>query len=140
MALIACPECKSSVSDQAGSCPQCGYPLRAQISVRAPGSTEPPKRLHPDYVRPERAPIVQGRTTQHIVKTAKNRGIYIILGLFLGFFGIHNFYAGYHGRGLAQLLVVLVLGWFVIGLVIVCIWVIIELFTVSQDATGDQMV
>lgn len=28
MALIKCPECKNSVSDQAHSCPTCGYPIR----------------------------------------------------------------------------------------------------------------
>ena len=27
MALILCPECKGEVSDQAASCPHCGYPL-----------------------------------------------------------------------------------------------------------------
>jgi len=28
MALINCPECKQSVSDQAATCPKCGYPLK----------------------------------------------------------------------------------------------------------------
>ena len=28
MALIKCPECAHEVSDQAASCPQCGYPIR----------------------------------------------------------------------------------------------------------------
>jgi len=27
MALISCPECRQGVSDQAMSCPKCGYPL-----------------------------------------------------------------------------------------------------------------
>lgn len=30
MALIACPECRREVSDQAEACPQCGYPVRAR--------------------------------------------------------------------------------------------------------------
>jgi TM2 domain-containing membrane protein YozV len=140
VALIACPECKSNVSDQAVGCPQCGYPIRSLAAAPKIGPAEVPRRLHPDYVRPDKDPIVQGRTSPHIVKSAKSRGIYIILGLFLGGLGIHNFYAGYYGRGLAQLLVVLILGWFVIGFVIVGVWVIIELFTVTQDAAGDQMV
>lgn len=29
MALITCPECKQQISDQATSCPNCGYPLNA---------------------------------------------------------------------------------------------------------------
>jgi hypothetical protein len=30
MALTACPECKSRISDKAASCPKCGYPLAQQ--------------------------------------------------------------------------------------------------------------
>ena len=29
MSLIACPECKKQVSNQASSCPHCGYPINA---------------------------------------------------------------------------------------------------------------
>jgi len=35
----------------------------------------------------------------------KSRGIYIILGLFLGFFGVHNFYRGNPEVGIVELLV-----------------------------------
>ena len=31
MALIKCPECGKQVSDKAQSCPNCGYPLKAEI-------------------------------------------------------------------------------------------------------------
>ncbi len=30
MALINCPECGTEVSDAAGACPKCGYPLKAK--------------------------------------------------------------------------------------------------------------
>lgn len=29
MALVLCPECKASISDQAPNCPRCGFPTRA---------------------------------------------------------------------------------------------------------------
>jgi len=32
MALIKCPECKSKISDKAKTCPQCGYPLKEELS------------------------------------------------------------------------------------------------------------
>lgn len=32
MALIECPECKNKISDQADSCPKCGYELKALAS------------------------------------------------------------------------------------------------------------
>lgn len=39
MALINCPECKKSISDQSSSCPGCGYPLKSndtKIVVKRP--------------------------------------------------------------------------------------------------------
>lgn len=33
MALITCPECKNSISDQASSCPQCGAPVNLKKSI-----------------------------------------------------------------------------------------------------------
>ena len=36
--------------------------------------------------------------------STKSRATYIALGLFLGFLGIHNFYAGHTGRGVLGLL------------------------------------
>ncbi len=32
MAIIQCPECKKEVSDRAGACPSCGYPISQNIS------------------------------------------------------------------------------------------------------------
>lgn len=35
MALIPCPECNRSVSDQAVACPGCGHPMRAASNLNA---------------------------------------------------------------------------------------------------------
>lgn len=32
MALIKCPECSNQISDQAASCPSCGYPMKKPCS------------------------------------------------------------------------------------------------------------
>jgi hypothetical protein len=46
MALLSCPECKASVSDQASNCPHCGYPIK-EASVTAQGSpSESPSNTH----------------------------------------------------------------------------------------------
>ncbi len=37
MALITCPECGNQISDQAVSCPVCGYPIRQPIPGYAAG-------------------------------------------------------------------------------------------------------
>ena len=66
--------------------------------------------------------------------TYKSRTSYIVLGIFLGALGIHNFYAGYTGRAVGQLcLTVLTLGY--LGIVS-WIWAIIEICTVEKDSTG----
>ena len=64
----------------------------------------------------------------------KSRLAYILLGLFLGGLGIHNFYAGYTGKGIAQLLITILSGGFLA--LVVWIWVIIEICTVTKDAQG----
>ncbi len=68
--------------------------------------------------------------------TQKNRIVYILLAFFLGCFGIHNFYAGYIGRGIAQLLITVFLFWLIIPLLIVWVWTVVEMFIIDKDAKG----
>lgn len=130
-----CPNCQMLTNMHASKCEGCRMDLPAvsQESTGSPqraplpkyeGSYYPPQQSHQDN-RP------------HLVKSAKSRGVYIILGLFLGLLGIHNFYAGRLGIGVAQLLVTCILGWVVVGIVVTAIWVIFELFTVKSDGAGD---
>lgn len=144
MALISCPECNGQVSDHADNCIHCGFPL---TKAKVAGTAAPkPLRLlegNQNYdlkSSQERSSSFEDRQTQRVIKSAKSRGVFVILGLFFGFLGIHNFYAGYFGRGAAQLVIVATLGWLVVGLIIVFIWVLIELFTITYDSAGDKMV
>ncbi len=64
----------------------------------------------------------------------KSKVAFVLLGIFLGTLGIHNFYAGYTGKAIAQLLItVLTLGY---GGIISWIWAIVEVCTVTQDSMG----
>jgi TM2 domain-containing membrane protein YozV len=69
----------------------------------------------------------------------KSRLAYILLALFLGGLGIHNFYAGYSGKGVAQLLLTLLLFWTIVVPIGVWIWIIVEMCTVDHDALGNPM-
>lgn len=90
-------------------------------------------------------------------QSAKSRGIYIILGLFFGGFGVHNFYAGYYASGALQALILCsFLGWttaapsldistdaaavMLIGGTIMLIylggWIIVDLCSTTKDASG----
>ena len=62
---------------------------------------------------------------------------YILLGVFLGSLGIHNFYAGYTNKAVAQLVLGLC-GFLTCGIssLAAYIWAIVEICTVKQDANG----
>jgi TM2 domain-containing membrane protein YozV len=82
---------------------------------------------------------------QAVNQNAKDRVIYVLLAIFLGELGIHNFFAGYTNRAVWQLVACIVI--IPIAAIITCglglllyfplkIWAIIEACTVTQDANG----
>lgn len=73
------------------------------------------------------------------VTSTKSRVVYVLLGFFLGMLGIHNFYAGFTGRAIAQLLLNIFLCWTLIVPLGICIWIIVEICTVTTDAQGSNL-
>ena len=69
-----------------------------------------------------------------IARSTKCRVAYVVLGLLLGCLGIHNFYAGYIGRGIAQLLITVLSVGFLCPAV--AIWNIIEVCVIDADSRG----
>lgn len=74
----------------------------------------------------------------------KTRVVFVLLGIFLGLFGVHNFYAGYTKRGAIQLVATVLIAiyseiaawlWLVVWL-----WAIVEICVVNKDADGAQLV
>jgi TM2 domain-containing membrane protein YozV len=65
---------------------------------------------------------------------AKDRVAYVLLAVFLGHLGIHNFFAGYTSRAVIQLVITIVTCG--IGALVTWIWAIIEAITVTKDAQG----
>lgn len=67
----------------------------------------------------------------------KSRLAYILLGIFLGSFGVHNFYAGFTNKAIVQLLISVVscgiLSW------ISFIWAVVDIITTTHDANGIRM-
>lgn len=64
----------------------------------------------------------------------RSRLTYILLGVLLGPFGGHNFYAGYIQRAVVQLLITVLSCFF--GGIISWIWAIVEVCIVKQDDDG----
>lgn len=108
-----CKECGEKISDNAAICMKCGV---------ATGITVPD--ANPTVMEISR----------------KNRTTYVVLALFLGCFGVHNFYAGYTGKGIAQLLITLLIGWLLVPLLAIAVWVIIEMCSVTADAKGNAFI
>lgn len=83
--------------------------------------------------------VIQSTPVQYAapVKTGKERIAFILLGIFLGAFGAHNFYAGYNGKAIAQLLITILS--FGILSIVSFVWAIIEVITVTVDSTGRPM-
>lgn len=75
----------------------------------------------------------------HPVQPKVTRGVYIVLALFLGGLGIHNFVAGRIGPGLGQLFTMLFLWWLIFPIFIVGFWILIEIITVDRDGNGVRM-
>jgi TM2 domain-containing membrane protein YozV len=97
------------------SAPASGTPVPASPAASAPGTA---------YVQP--VPIAG--------HPPKSRTTYIVLGIFLGAFGAHNFYAGYTGRAVGQLcLSVLTLFYLAIAS---WIWAVVEICVVDKDSAG----
>lgn len=110
-----------------------------------PGATPPPPMAGTGIAPPPQAgpgPQVQRAPSSlaqyYPVAQPKTRVIFVLLGIFLGVFGVHNFYAGYVKKGAIQLCVTLLSCFY--AAVVSWIWAIIEICTVNKDAEGTQFV
>ena len=68
----------------------------------------------------------------------KTRVLFVLLGIFLGALGVHNFYAGYTKKGAIQLCLTLLTCFY--GAAISWPWAIIEICVINKDAEGNQFV
>ena len=95
-----------------------------------------------------------GKYNPVIYRPRKSIVAFILLGIFFGGLGIHNFYAGYKSDGMKQLLISLLspiilgllFGFFIGSIIhlfvalVIFIWVIIDLISKNCDANGVEMV
>jgi hypothetical protein len=110
-------------------------PAAAVVVQQPPGFVPPPAGTGVALpVSPAWNPYAQPRPDTGGV--AKSRTAFIVLGIFLGMLGVHNFYAGYTSKAVGQLcLSVLTLGYLAVAS---WIWAIIEICIVEKDSAGIQ--
>jgi TM2 domain-containing membrane protein YozV len=102
-----CQNCGKEISDQAPSCPGCGHPVRAAGAANMGPGNASGKRVSPS-----------------------SRLAALLLCIFLGVIGVHRFYVGKIGTGIAM---IFTLGGFGIWVVIDFIMIVVGGFT---DADG----
>ena len=114
-----CTNCGSELKEGADICLNCG-----KIVEKSEAPQENYKTVNPN---------------------AKSKVAPGILGILLGSLGVHNFYLGYTGKAVGQLLLTLV-GWVIcVGPVISSIWGLVEGImilsgSIDKDATGRKLV
>lgn len=120
-----CSKCGSELVDGATFCSSCGAPINGSVNNQ--------------YSNPN--------MNNNIVTTQqpKSKIAAGLLGIFLGSFGVHNFYLGYTGKAVGQLLLTLV-GWILCGIgpIAAAIWGLVEGIliltgSINRDANGNML-
>ena len=128
---MKCEYCENEVPVGVNRCPSCGAAVKLSVDVVAiaqPNVCEAPTRI-PASPEWEEAPRPCKR---------KMKAVYVVLGFFLGSIGVHNFYAGYKRRAIAQLLItVLSFGYL---LLVSWAWAIVEIIMVNDDASDRPLI
>ena len=123
---MKCEYCDNPVQSGSIRCPSCGAPVRCVEECKNLVVEETVGR---ECISTHETAVPFSDPYLYVDK--KSRTVYVILAILLGQIGIHNFYAGYIGRGVVQLLIsVLSFGllfW------ISWIWAIIEICVVKMD-------
>lgn len=115
-------------SGSVGSPPPPPPPPGAGSGVAPPPAGQPPQTA---YAPPQLA-------NYYRPPQPKTRVLFVLLGIFLGGFGVHNFYAGYVKKGAIQLCLTVLSCFY--GALISWPWAIIEICTINSDADGNQFV
>ena len=118
-----CSSCGSSLSTDTKFCPSCGAPV-------GQGNTEVPTSA---------APQMNSNVNNSYVAGGKSKMVAGLLGIFLGAWGIHNFYLGYSGKAILQIVLTIVtcgiagIWGFIEGILILC-------GNINTDADGNALV
>ena len=120
-----CTNCGQSIEEGMNNCPNCG------MSVNGLGNNS-------------ESVVNNCQNNSSCVKT-KSKVLAGILGIFLGAYGVHNFYLNYTGKAVTQLLLTLV-GWILCGIgpLVAGIWGMIEAImiltgSIKYDGKGNTL-
>jgi TM2 domain-containing membrane protein YozV len=132
-------EPKISVSDRdlvsgAPSPPPPSAPAHSFLNLSEPAPPPAPVAHTPTPPPPRPAGAPPPPTPVHGYEPRKSRVVFVLLAVFLGAFGGHNFYAGYVKKAVIQLCITLFSCF--TGSFISWIWAIVEACIVNRDDDG----
>ena len=122
-----CTNCGSQLENGQDKCQYCGKPVNESAANQTT----------------QQQTVQNNNQTVNVQTQPKSKIAAGLLGIFLGCFGVHNFYLGYTGKAVAQLLITL-LSCFVFSFVS-ALWGLIEGIliltgSIATDANGNQLV
>jgi TM2 domain-containing membrane protein YozV len=109
--------------------------LRGEIMRVAPNASAAPAPTAANLKPAPTVPVTAATSTSR----PRHRWIFVALGLLLGFFGAHDFYAGHWIRGAVLLIAALVLWRLDWGIVLPWLWAIGEIILTKFDGKGRRM-
>jgi hypothetical protein len=115
--------------------------LRAEIAAPVMPQLPPVHTIRPVATSPLGLGVVTAASVPPVVvpgpqqrESTKSRSRFILLGVFLGPFGAHSFYAGFRNKAILQLAItVCSLGF---GAPMTWLWAVIDICTIERDNTG----
>ena len=137
-----CQNCGTIINDDtASNCVNCGAVLVSNGGVQQPNQAQYQNQYQNQYQyqAPQQVQYQQQFQQPMAPVQAKSKVAAGILAILLGAFGVHNFYLGYTGKAVAQLLIS-VLSCFILS-PISAIWALVEGIqiltgSISTDASG----
>ena len=132
-----CVSCGTQLEDNQDFCTSCGAPQNNQAG-------QPQTQAQPGVTSTPTDPQMQtqAQPTNPTNPEAKSKIAAGLLGIFLGAFGVHNFYLGYTGKAVAQLLITILtcgLGAFISGTWGLIEGILILVGNINKDANGVQL-
>jgi TM2 domain-containing membrane protein YozV len=145
--MAQCVNCGANLKPGANRCLKCGSTVEAPPAPGPAPVYAPP----PTYAQPVPGAVPPQDVPQLVLGAAKSKIAGGILGILLGHLGIHNFYLGYTGKALGQLLLTVVgvltscLGVGVLLCIAAWVWGLIEGImiltgSINKDAKGVPLV
>lgn len=131
---MKCEYCNNEIQPGLAKCQACGAPAPAVAAAPAPVAAPAPQPTYtaPQHPYPAQQPVYTApQPTYALPYAPKSRISYILLALFLGTLGVHNFYAKRTGCAITQLLITVLSFGFLAA--ISGLWAFIEMIVVTED-------